>query len=144
MTDACKDGLAYILLQEDEKLKAERVIEYSGRATRRVEKGYAATLLELLAVVCGLKHYKRFCIQHRVKIITDHKALLGIMKKRVQPFDQIDRLRMYLNNFEFDMVYRKGKDIGVADMMSRIDWGNKDEPLINSEEWRQTVTNNQQ
>ena len=40
------------------------------------------------------------------------------------------------------MVYRRRKDIGVADMKSRIDWGEKDEPLIDSEEWRQTVTNN--
>jgi hypothetical protein len=49
--------------------------------TWRVKKGYAATLLDLLAVVCDLKHYRSFCIQHRVKIVTDHKALLGIMKK---------------------------------------------------------------
>ena len=28
-------------------------------------------------------------------------------------------------------------------MKSRIDWGEKDEPLIDSEEWRQTVTNNE-
>ena len=40
------------------------------------------------------------------------------------------------------MVYRRQKDIGVADLKSRIDWGEKDEPLIHSEEWRQTVTNN--
>ncbi len=40
------------------------------------------------------------------------------------------------------MVYRRQKDIGVADLKSRIDWEEKDEPLIHSEEWRQTVTNN--
>ena len=67
LTDACKDGLAYILIQEDDKGR-ERVIEYSGRATTKGEKNYPATVLELLAVVCGLKHYKRFCIQNRVKI----------------------------------------------------------------------------
>ena len=52
-TDACEQGLGYILAQlQDGK---ERVIAYGGRSLHKAEHNYTTTELEALAVVEGIK-----------------------------------------------------------------------------------------
>ena len=50
---------------------------------------------------------------------------------------------MYLNIFDFDMVYRKGKDIDIADLMFRTDWKESDDILLSSEGQKEEVVNNE-
>ena len=132
LTDWCKQGIGYLLVQKhcgcDEITPiccpgGWRVCMVGSRFTSAAEQNYSPVEGEMLAVADGL--YKtRFYTQGCEKLIVgvDHKPLLGLLNGK--PLDQIDngrllRLKEKTLGWRFKILHIPGKRNGGPDALSR-------------------------
>jgi hypothetical protein len=118
ITDASADGLGAILSQKNENDK-EVVIAYASRRTNNNERNYPITDLECLAIIWAVKHFHKFLINTKFKVITDHAALKGLMKDQ-EPKGRRARWMMELQQYNFEIMHRSGKLNTNADALSRL------------------------
>ena len=119
-TDASTVALSYILSQKQDNV--EHVIAYAGRALRGAELNYGITELEALAVVEGFRHFHTYLYgTNTTTVITDHAALVYI-KNNTKIQGRVARWAILMQNYEYNVVHRKGKDNTNADALSRIDY----------------------
>ena len=114
--DASQAGLGSVLLQDG------RPVEYASRAMTPTEQNYAQIEKELLAVVFSLErfHYYVYSHQEDVTIETDHKPLISISKKALASAPKrLQRLLLRLQRYTFNLVYRPGSELVLADTLSR-------------------------
>ena len=117
-TDSSGTGLGAVLSQIDEK-KRERVIAYASRSLNKAESNYGITDQECLAVVWAVKHFEQYLGLLPFKIVTDHSAL-KFLQTAEMPTGKRARWIMYLQQFNFEIVHRPGKENKNADALSRI------------------------
>jgi len=127
-TDACCEGLgAYLFqlvkvkeLRKDKEVEVteERVVEYWSRSVPQPMRNYDARRLELLAVILALEHFKPYIDGVRVLLDTDHRNLTFI-KNIKHSSGQLARWAMRLSEYNFELRYRPGKQMEVADCLSR-------------------------
>ena len=111
-TDACKEGLGGILTQEG------HVICYESRKLKEHEKNYAMHDLELAAIVHALKMWKHYLIGRKFELRTDHHGLKYLFDQPNLNARQARWLEL-ISEFDFDIIYVKGKENHVADALSR-------------------------
>lgn len=90
----------------------------SARLLKAQRLGYHFYELETLAVVRALQNFRHYLIGLQFKLITDCNALKSTERKK----DLLPRVAcwwMYLQDFTFDMEYRKGAIMSHADYLSR-------------------------
>ncbi|GAN04668.1 conserved hypothetical protein [Mucor ambiguus] len=114
-------GLGAILTQRTEE-GHEYPIVFSSRSLHGSEKNYGISKLELLAVVWSLKLYRPYILgsKFQVTVISDHSALPGLLKTNKQPTGILARWVETLAEFDFKIVYRKGRVNEAADFLSRL------------------------
>jgi len=127
-TDACKEGLGAYLFQlktrevpRGDKViteKYEAVIEYWSRSVPKAMRDYDSRRLELLAVILALEHFKPYIDGVRVSLDTDHRNLQFIRDIK-HSSGQLARWAMRLSEYDFELKYRPGKQMEVADCLSR-------------------------
>ena len=117
-TDASSKGLGAILAQKNEKGN-EQVICYASRGTHGAEAKYGATKLECLAVVWATAMFRYYLIGRRFKVITDHRALRWLMNMK-EPDSIFARWIVKLQEYDFEVEYRKGKKHQNVDTLSRM------------------------
>ncbi|GBC54389.2 enzymatic polyprotein, putative [Rhizophagus irregularis DAOM 181602=DAOM 197198] len=83
------------------------------------EKRYPITELEYLAVIWGVKHFHKYLVNRRFKVITDHAALKGLMSAKI-PTGRRARWVMELQQYNFEIIHRPGKENKNADALSRL------------------------
>lgn len=76
----------------------------------------------MLAVVFGCERFHKLLYgKHDVLVESDHKPLETIMKKPIHAAPlRIQKMMLKLQPYEFNLVYRSGKDLGLADCLSRL------------------------
>ncbi|GET67413.1 retroviral-like aspartic protease 1 [Rhizophagus irregularis DAOM 181602=DAOM 197198] len=119
ITDASGEGLGAILEQLDEN-KREIVISYASRSLVNAEKRYPITELECLAVFWGIKYFHKYLFGRKFKVITDHAALKGFISTSKVPKGRRGRWMMKLQQYDFEIIHRPGKENKNADAMSRL------------------------
>ena len=82
------------------------------------EQRYATHEQELLAIVSALRQWRHFLYGRRFTIITDHHSLTHFQKQQNLSLRQA-RWSEFLQNYEFDIVYKPGSSNVVADALSR-------------------------
>jgi thymidylate kinase/transposase InsO family protein len=117
-TDACRLGFGGILAQKDEATGHEYVVRYGSKRTTGPERNYSATDLECAAVVYFIKKWHVFLAGGRFTLVTDHQALKYLMTAK-DLTGRLARWAIKLQEYEFDIVYRKGKEHGDVDALSR-------------------------
>lgn len=110
--DASLEGLGAVLEQD------KKVIAYASRTLLDTEKKWSATELELNAIVFSWKSFKPYVLGRHVKVFSDHMPLKGVLKMK-DTASRIVRLQQKLIEFDYEVVYKKGKENGCADFLSR-------------------------
>ncbi|GET52316.1 retroviral-like aspartic protease 1 [Rhizophagus irregularis DAOM 181602=DAOM 197198] len=119
ITDASGEGLGAILEQLDENNR-EIVISYASRSLVNAEKRYPITELECLAVFWEIKYFHKYLFGRKFKVITDHAALKGFISTSKVPKGRRGRWMMELQQYDFEIIHRLGKENKNADAMSRL------------------------
>ncbi|UYV61749.1 hypothetical protein LAZ67_1006322, partial [Cordylochernes scorpioides] len=112
--DASKDGLGAILMQK------EKLFSYASASLTSPQKHYSQIEKELLALYFGCKRFHYFLYGRKFTAYTDHTPLVSLLKEN---FDQmsprLQRLSLYLLNYQFELKFIPGKSMIPADTLSR-------------------------
>ena len=112
--DASQVGVGAALLQDG------RPVAYASRALTRVEQQYAQIEKELLASLFGLEKFDQYVYGRHVVVQTDHKPLESILKRSLLDAPRrLQRLLMLLQRYDFQLTYVPGKEVPIADALSR-------------------------
>jgi len=114
--DASSTGIGRILSQGP--LGHDLPVAYASVLTK-AEKNYYTIERELTAIVCGCKQLMQYIWGRKFAIVTYHKPLAWIFKMN-DPSSRIMRLKLKLQEFDYTIVYRKGKENGNSDGLSRM------------------------
>ena len=112
--DASSKGLGFVLLQED------RPVTYSSRALTSAEQNYSQIEKELLAQVFGMEQNHQYVYGRQVTLWTDHQPFVSIaMKPLASTPKRLQRLLLQLQNYDVKICYKPGKEMVLADTLSR-------------------------
>ena len=117
-TDASDVGLGAVLTQVEPKSNVRMPVAFASRSLKKAERNYSTTDKEGLAVVWAVKLYRPYILGSKFTVITDHNALKAL-KEKVQLDGRLAQWADFLMEFDFDVVYRPGKENLVADNLSR-------------------------
>lgn len=119
--DASDVGISAVLCHEiDGVLKP---IAFHSRVLSPAESRYPILHRELLAVVFATEKYYKYIFARRVKLYTDHKPLVPMIKAGLTLVTTSTRIQRYLfrlNPFDLDVHYKPGKLNSLADFPSRF------------------------
>lgn len=123
-TDASNFALGAVLSQNGHP------ISYASRTLNSHEIRYSTIEKELLAIVWAVKYFRPYLYGRKFTIQTDHRPLvwLGSLK---EPNSKLQRWKIKLEEFNYDIEYVKGKNNQVADGLSRVEVNNNE--IENSE-----------
>jgi hypothetical protein len=116
--DASSHSLGATIMQDGQP------VEYATKALTDTQKRYAQIEKELLGVLFGCKKFHYYIYGGpQITIQTDHKPLIGIMNKNIEETTpRIRRMLTELSAYSFQLVYQNGKEMYVADMLSRAEY----------------------
>lgn len=112
--DASKYGLGAALFQDS------RPIAVASKSLTSSEVNYAQIEKEMYAIVFGCKRFHQFIYGRKVRVQTDHKPIVSIMKKSLLNAPaRLQRMILQLQRYDLQIEHLPGKDIPVADNLSR-------------------------
>ena len=118
--DACTFGLGSVLLQKDEE--GWKPVFYASRSLTDTEQRYAQIEKEALAMTWACERFEDFLVGLKnFTIETDHKPLLSLMKSKALDLltPRIQRFRMRMMRFSYELEFVAGKNLATADTLSR-------------------------
>lgn len=123
-TDASNDAIGAVLSQGP--IGKDLPISYYSKTLTKCEKNYSTTEKELLAIVESCKHYRPYLYGQKFIICTDHKPLVWL-KNCKEPSSRLLRWRLKLMDYDYEILYKKGKLNQNADALSRLIQENTEE-----------------
>lgn len=126
-SDASQAGLGAVLMLDD------RPVAYTSKSLTETEKhGYSQIEKEMLAIVFAFKKfYIYLCGRSDITVETDHLPLVRIFKKPLHQVPlRLQKMRMTLQHYDFKLIGKSGKDIPVADALSRAFLPSTEEKLM--------------
>lgn len=115
-TDASALGYGAILIQRVDNNK--RVVAYYSRRTTKTESLYHSYELETLAVYNALKFFRVYLLGIKFTLFTDCNSIKSTMNKK-DLYPRVARWWTFMQDFEFNVIYKKGKYISHVDFLSR-------------------------
>ncbi|UYV69910.1 K02A2.6-like [Cordylochernes scorpioides] len=118
--DASSYGLGAVLLQKSED-GYQKAVAYASRTMSETEKRWAQIEKESLAIVWAYERFQDYLMGNTFSIETDHKPLIPIFstKNLDEMTPRIQRLRLRMMRYSYSIHHTPGKDIVVADALSR-------------------------
>lgn len=116
-TDASFKGLGAALKQPQTDGKLHPVAYFSRKLSDK-EKKMDIIHLECKAIKEALKYWQYYLIGREFTVCSDHKPLENL-KTKSRTDEILGDLVHYLSQFNFKIIYRKGKDNILADLLSR-------------------------
>ena len=117
--DGHKSGIAAILAQGT-SLKDAKPVAVASRSTSPPEQNYPQLDIEAASLDFGLKRFREYLVGSPkvVKVITDHKPLVGIFNGNRKGSIRTQRVKFNHQDIPFVVEYQKGS-LNSADIMSR-------------------------
>lgn len=129
-TDASNFAIGAVLSQGE--LPHDRPVAYASRTLNDSEVKYSTIEKELLAIVWACKQFRPYLYGKKFKIYTDHRPLTWLFNIK-EPNSKLVRWRLKLEEYEYEIIYKKGKHNTNADCLSRIE--------LNTLETESTINN---
>ncbi|KAI3758225.1 hypothetical protein L6452_05778 [Arctium lappa] len=118
MCDASDWAVGAVLGQRKEKICYS--IYYASKTLNEAQVNYTTTEKELSAVVFAFEKFRSYLMGAKVIVHTDHAAMKYLISKRdAKP--RLIRWVLLLQEFDLEIVDRKGVDNQVADHLSRLE-----------------------
>ncbi|CAF2747692.1 unnamed protein product [Rotaria sp. Silwood2] len=117
VTDASLTAVGGVLMQNDGE--GERPIAYESRKLNDTESRYPVHEQELFAIIICLRAWRCYLEGMTFLIRTDHKSLQHISTQKHLSRRMV-RWVEYLQQFNFKIEYKSGKENLVADALSRL------------------------
>lgn len=112
--DASKDALGAVLLQKN------LPVAYASKSMTNTQKMYAQIEKELLAIVFGCSRFHQYIYGKQIEVETDHRPLESIFRKSLCDVPlRLQRMRLHLQKYDIIVKYKPGKDLLIADALSR-------------------------
>ena len=118
--DASRSGLETTL--EQLTVDGWKPIAFASRFLNSSEERYNVNELELLGVVWSIGYFKNDLYGKHITVITNHRALLSIMKENRLNKSYNSRLTRWVDRlllFQFDIEHLPGAKMGLVDYLSR-------------------------
>lgn len=122
-TDASDFACGAVLSQKHEN--DDLPISFASRAFTKGERNKHIIEKELAAIHWAILHYRPYLLGRKFIVRTDHRPLVYLFGMK-NPSSKLTRMRLELEEFDFQVEFVPGKSNVVADALSRIN--------INSEE----------
>nr|XP_049702875.1 uncharacterized protein LOC126055956 [Helicoverpa armigera] len=116
-TDASNVALGAVLSQG--QIGSDKPIAYASRTLSDTESRYSTIERELLAIVWAVKHFRPYLYGRKFYIYTDHRPLTWLQSLK-DPSSKLTRWRLRLQDYDFDLIHKNGKQNTNADALSRI------------------------
>lgn len=114
-TDASGYGIGAVLTQQHPD--GEKVICYLSRSLTKNERNYSTTERECLAVLWAIEK-QALCRRYEIFVITDHHSLVWLNRLQ-SPTGRLARWSVKLQQFDYEILHRRGKENVVPDTFSR-------------------------
>jgi hypothetical protein len=112
--DASKAGVGATLMQ------CGKPVAFASKSLTETQKAYAQIEKELYAIVFGCEKYHEYIYGKTVRVETDHKPLESIVKKPLASAPpRLQRMLLRLQKYDLRVIHVPGKNIPVADCLSR-------------------------
>ena len=118
--DASRSGLGAAL--EQLTVDGWKPIAFASRFLNSCQERYSVNELELLGVVWSTEYFKNYLYGKQFKVITNHRALLSIMKEHRSNKSYNSRLTRWVDRllpFQFDIEHLPGSKMGLVEYISR-------------------------
>lgn len=115
--DASGVSIGAVLSQQIEG--KERVISYGSKSLDKSQRNYCTTRRELYALVYFAKHFRAYLLGRHFAVRTDHRSLQWLASLK-NPEGQLARWLVDLQEFDFSVSHRPGKQHTNADALSRL------------------------
>ena len=118
--DASSFGLGAVLLQQQDDGE-KRPVAYASRSMTPTEQRYAQIEKEALAITWACDRFVDYLIGLKFHVETDHKPLVPLLgARRLDELPiHVQRFRMRMLWYHFTISHVPGKDLVVADTLSR-------------------------
>jgi hypothetical protein len=126
--DASQNGLGAVLLQDN------KPCAFASRSMTDTQQRYAQIEKELLAIYFGVTKFYQYIYGRKFNVETDHKPLLPIFKKPLNECPaRLQRMRLSLQKYDINLIFKPGKELIIADNLSRATLPEKFEDNLNLE-----------
>lgn len=118
--DASSYGIGAVITQVQEN-GIRRPVAFCSRALTNTEQRYAQIEKEALGLTWACDRFSDFLIGLRFRLETDHKPLISLLgsKSLSELPPRIQRFRMRLMRFNYDIFHIPGKELYTPDTLSR-------------------------
>lgn len=115
-TDASGNGIGVFLTQQGQP------IAYMSRALGVAKQAWSTYAKEMLAIVVAIQTWRPYLLGHKFLVQTDHRILKHLLSQRIAMLRQ-QKWISKLFEYDYEIVYKLGKENKVADALSRQDDG---------------------
>lgn len=115
--DASHLGCGAVISQDQDG--SDKPISFISRTFKNGEKNKAIIEKELIAIHFALQTFRPYLYGQKFIVYSDHKPLVYLFKLK-NPSSKLMRIKMDLEEFDFEIEHIKGKENVVADALSRI------------------------
>lgn len=118
--DASSFGIGACLIQVNEQ-GHKKLVCYASRLLSKTEQRYAQIEREGLALTWACEKFSEYVSGIKILLETDHKPLVQVLQTK--PIDELtprlQRFRLRLMRYDYEIYYVPGKELVVADALSR-------------------------